>query len=406
MPEPLIPLVLRSQNKLKRLLKRGVDFQAELGFYTSWPEGLGTLLQAGYEPSEITMSLALNSGTAAVLVLKDTGKLYPELCIPSLAKCPHPEVREIAVQELADERKQLWDTAVTQLPIETLLQLNIRPDTLLGFKAAQVHCLLEAHGVNTNHIRSREGWLVYNAVEANTELANQMWDHGFRDVDDKDDMGMNALMKLKSLPEFGKGPPSLRLLKMASWLIEKGADIRLCPKIGDYSALHFLAASLADSLSLWAVWVDEQTVTTENSVRKNNFLSQLPSSLEAVLHSILLYDSRDLCNCYCSPTGCTPLAVFLGALTNNYLNIYDVNLIAKAILPSVFASLQSKSPEAFEERIIPQALRSITFRALDISHTCAHPTLQPTSWRSPDGSGFIAHPEYPTSKGLTGFPTF
>ncbi|KAJ5370283.1 uncharacterized protein N7496_006375 [Penicillium cataractarum] len=398
-PEPLIPLVLRSQNKLERLLKRGVSFQAELEFYPSWPEGLGTLLQAGYEPDKETMGRALNSGTAAVRVLKDTGKLYPELCIPFLAECPYPTAREIVVQELAEERKQLWNTALTHLPMETLLQLNIRPDTVLGFNAAQVHCLLETHGVNTNHIGSREGWLIYRAAKLNTELANQMWDHGFRDVDEKDDMGMTALMKLQSFLDFGKGPPALKLLEMASWLIKKGADGRLCPKICDYSALHFVAASLAESLGSWG-WVATQSETIENLLAKMNPLSQLPSSLEAVLHSILLDDSRDSCSCYCSPTGCTPLAVFLGALTKGRNDIYYVKGIAKVILPSIFASLPSKSPESFEERVIPQALRLITFEALEISHTCAHPTYQWSILGSSDDSGITAHPAVPYAQRL------
>jgi hypothetical protein len=71
-----------------------------------WPEGLATLLQAGYEADGRTMWSALRSGSyAAVKLIQDTGNLDPEQCVPDLAACHNSDVRETVIQELAERRR-------------------------------------------------------------------------------------------------------------------------------------------------------------------------------------------------------------------------------------------------------------------------------------------------------------
>jgi hypothetical protein len=365
MPEPLVPLVLRSQAKLERLLKRGVDFRAGLQFYTFWPEGLATLLQAGYEADGSTMRTALKSGSyAAVKLLHHTGNLDPEQCINALAGCPNSDARGIVIQELAERRKKLWGIAMTHLPPETILQLKVRPDTLLGYKAAQVHALLEENGIETGDGGWCQGRLIYEAARLNLELADQFWDIGFRDVDDMDDQGMTALMTLNRFLNYYPTSAPHYILGMAAWLIGKGADTGLCPMTYDFSALHFLGAALGSTMAKWT-----------------HPRSRLPSSYDAVVHSILLNDSHDSCCCHCSAGGCTPLVAFLRGLDTNR----DIHYIEEKAIPFMaymFASLSSKSPETFERKVVPQVLRYITFRALGLTDTCAHPKSE--AWRIPE----------------------
>lgn len=355
-PESLVPLVLRSQTKLERLIKRGVDFRTELQVYTMWPEGLATLLQAGYEADTMTVWTALYLGSyAALKLLRDTGNLDPEQCRPDLADCPNSDARWVVIQELAERRKKLWAVAMTQLPTETLLQLKIQPDTLLGYQAAQVNALLEDNGIETGDFDCREGWLVYQAADFNTELADQFWDIGFRDVDDMDDQGMTALMRLDRFDYYGLRRNPHELLRMASWLIGKGADTGLCPMIYDFSALHFLGAALGCSIATW----------TDPS-------SQFMSGYETVVHSILLDNSHDSCYCHCSPGGCTPLVAFLRRLIDTDRDIHYIEEKAVPIMADVFESLSSKFPEIFRKKVVPEVLRLITFRALGLNGTCAH----------------------------------
>lgn len=240
-PESVVPLVLRSQNKLQRLLKKGADFQTDVDFYAAWPEGLVSLLREGYEASTDTMRYALNSGPTGVQFLRDTGNLDTESFIPTLTACMYPSARQMVIQELAERRKQLWDIAVKRLPSGTLSQLGVKPSTLLGYKAAQVYKILKTKGVSTGDIERRQGWLVYEAASLDTDLADRLWDVGFRDVDDVDDQGMTALMKVYKYPRYGPYTAQ-RSFNMASWLIGKAADTRLSPVICEYTALHFLGA--------------------------------------------------------------------------------------------------------------------------------------------------------------------
>lgn len=359
-PEQLLPLVLRSQNKLERLLKRGVHFKCyNITLYATWPEGLATLLQAGYFADRETFHAALISGAAAVQVLRDTGNLHDMLLwnSPDLAASWDSAAREIVVRDLAVKRKHLSHLAEAHLPRETLSRLGVQPGTLLGYKAPEVNQLLEDQGIS-----SREefwiGWLIYEMAGTNTDLADQLWDSGFRNVDDMDAQGATALMKLESPLQHGRSIEPLAHLRMGSWLIEKGANTRLCPVIYEYSALHFLGAALGYA-------IDETT----------DPLSQAPASIEAVINMILLDDLRDPCSCHCSDGGCTPLTVFLDALLEPN---YDVDCIEGLTIDSlvdVLTLLISKSPEAFEEKVMPEVLRLLTFRVLEISHTCSHPKV-------------------------------
>jgi hypothetical protein len=186
---------------------------------------------------------------------------------------------------------------MTHLPRETILPLKVRPDTLLGYKAAQVHALLKDNGIETGDVDCKQGCLVYGAAALDTELADQFWDIGFQDVDDTDDQGLTALMKLRYSTDHSRSTP-LGHLEMASWLIEKGADTALCPIIYDFSALHVLGAILGWSIAEW----------TESSY-------QLTSSYEAVVHSIILADSHDSCERHCSSGDVLPSRRFLVGLS-------------------------------------------------------------------------------------------
>lgn len=362
-PEQMDPLFFRSQNKLERLLKRGVHYDCyDIASYVAWPEGLKTLLQAGYLADRVTFRAALKSGAAAVQVLRDTDNLYDDSLLensPDLSECGDPAAREIVVQSLAEKRKHLLELAEAHLPRATLSRLGVRPDTLLGYKAAEVNRLLN-QSLKDDGFPSGgvlwTGWLVYEAACLNTDLADQLWDAGFRDVDDMDRQGVTALMKLKATLTRDRLSTPLELLKMASWLVGKGADPHRCPVRYDYSALHFLSTTLGYA-------IDETT----------DPLSQAPASIEAMVNMILLDKFRDPCSCHCSDGGCTPLTVFLDALLRREYDVYCIDEIYIDILEDVFASLISKSARAFEEKVIPEVLCLLTFRVLEISHTCSHP---------------------------------
>lgn len=85
--------------------------------------------------------------------------------------------------------------------------------------------------------------------------------------------------------------------------------------------------------------------------------------------------SRHSCRCYCSPGGCTPLAVFLSELIKTQGAFSYTESIAIDGVVEMLSSLSPKSPGAFERRILPEVLRLLTFKTLGITHTCAHPKV-------------------------------
>jgi hypothetical protein len=129
----------------------------------------------------------------------------------------------LIVEAVAHRRTQLQLLIETELPAEKVKYLNVQPGTLLnrqGFKASQ---LLLEEGIEIGELCPEEEYSVYDTKSFSIRTADQLWDAGFKGVDEADELGYTSLMKLNDIrrpySELGQ------LLKRAAWLVSKGADM-------------------------------------------------------------------------------------------------------------------------------------------------------------------------------------
>ncbi|OKP09296.1 hypothetical protein PENSUB_5382 [Penicillium subrubescens] len=165
LPEEMQPLVYKSGKLLAAQLRKGTDIHRWIESYTRWGPGLALILQSGYTP-------------------------------------PVGAVRAAC---------------------EANYQLCIGIDTLQNVNAYEAYTLLAATSANLEGLSERPRWSVFDCVGVNLDLADQLWDSGFRDVNAIDKKNETCLTKL-----WENTPPCDLdvFLQKAHWLISKGADIR------------------------------------------------------------------------------------------------------------------------------------------------------------------------------------
>jgi hypothetical protein len=147
------------------------------------------------------------------------------------------------VQGFIDRQQRLKAVGETFLSDELCCEISITHDTLLGFDAFRTYEALKAGSFNADEFDGdyRYGWLsVYDSTGDNLELSDQLWNAGFRDVDEVDEAGGTCLTRMRSQFKF------VGLVEKANWLISKGADIN--HKKSGSSALHILGHTVGEAI--------------------------------------------------------------------------------------------------------------------------------------------------------------
>lgn len=325
--------------------------------YLQWPAGLVLLLQAGYTPGPRALSAACKTDCeASIKILINTRKFHlgpGELWDASFHR--NPAIAELVVQALINRRKQLQSLAETYLPEGVISQLGVRPNRLLNRKAYKAYQLLKAIGVDVSNVQEEREWSVYDKIEVNVKLADRLWDAGFQDVDEVDDMGGTSLMKLQSTPSQ-YGPAAL--LQMANWLIAKGAAI-------DRKELN------SSVLCLLGKTVGRTIYFSESVESAASELSQMSGGCKDLMRRILLDNTRDACCCPYAFAGCSGLTRFLTEFFRPRNNRPFDELVDR--LAVMLEKLTTTEPQQhLGDELAPGILRFITCYSLDISHTCAH----------------------------------
>jgi hypothetical protein len=353
---------------LYRFLKKGVDMATVLRDYTYWPRGLAILLQAGHKISPGIINAAWRANDVATFqLLFESRNLHPgcgDIHTISHPRHPNNEIRKIIVKALALRRRQLHDLALTHLPSETVSRLQIKSNSLLGFDSAEAYLLLKKQDLVIDMTEEEHGWLIYEAVGSDVQLADLLWDAGFRDVDDLNDVGETALMRLGNHDfQNPEEPLPLGILEMAEWLISKGANINHMKS--DSPALHYLGYSVGSDTQLVSPWI------------KSDQFSQVSKSCKILMLKIFLNSAQDTCCCFCSPVGgCSALTRYLDGLfpvRSTISHPFEKQFSALVRMLQYFTIwLNPSYRQFFEDTVASQILRFLTFRILDITHTCAH----------------------------------
>lgn len=349
----------RSSDYLVSLLRNGINLQQWVSSYVQWPTGLALILEAGHTPNlDSLISACEVNCVESIKILLNSQKLYigpSEL--QTACNHPNPVIMELIVTALADRRRQLQTLVETHFPEEVVSELGISPGTLLSCQAYKAYQLLKASSIDADNNLETTRWSVYDYIGINLKAADLLWDSGFRDVDDTQGNGSCIRGLWCNTP-----PCSLDMfLEKANWLINKGANIFLMEKT--CPALHYLGddvGSLLHSINDFEGCASQIRELSQDSIQ--------------LLLTIFMDETHDDCCCPCSLTGCSGLTAFLrGLFPTGYGNDMNELICRLAIVIEALTSSQRLPiQETLIDFIAPCVLRFVTFRRLDISHTCIH----------------------------------
>ncbi|KAJ6103530.1 hypothetical protein N7512_010632 [Penicillium capsulatum] len=325
--------------------------------------GLALILQSGHTSTEGALKAACEANCEeSVKILVNDHKCFignEELVIASFH--PNQAIVDLIVSEFIDRRKRLQALAEAHLPGSVQDQLRIESQSLLNVYACEAYTLLAATSVDLEGLLVHHRWSVFDCIGVNLNLADRLWRAGFRDVDDIDYDNETCLTKAWKVTP----PCDLEVfLQKIHWLISKGADVY--HQKSSASALHDIGNSVGSIL----YWMKVE----EDSSSKIHSLSE-PS--KALLGTILSDNTRDDCECACFLNGCSPLTTLLSGLlparTDHETAAKIIHLFAELLSVVLFHSKSEREPdERFKSHLSVGILRFITFKSLDITHTCLH----------------------------------
>ena len=215
-------------------------------------------------------------------------------------------------------------------------------------------------------------WTVYHSRFLTVEIAEKLWQNGFRDIDVPDAEGITPLMNIR-YHDVGDE------IEFDSWLIQKGANLhRLQRRPQDYDAdptisdvlppviraLHFVACHigyLAGSLAY-------VTPSRRKKQPLEMILHRLGKEARSLAASVFLDDLSDSCICACSSQGCLASTMMLRSF------VKELHLVEPPVswyLLSIECLIEIVGPnDQYPDWLVKEIIRFMTFKELELRHTC------------------------------------
>ncbi|KAL3467110.1 hypothetical protein BJX64DRAFT_283835 [Aspergillus heterothallicus] len=365
-PEIVKTILRESESDLKAALGSNlVDANCTIQSLTlleltvGWPKGLQILLDAGADIRRYDTGARDPIYQAIRLQCEDSLRILLQAgCTVRLSHISFggpPKMLLNIVQELASRRKRLWELSESYLPRQYLARHNtakcVLPDTGAaglydGLRARNIALdptlRVEHSGKSVHHgfyDPQRKLW-----VQPFLFTTSAMYKAGFRDIDVPDSSGRTPLMttisdcpNLDTIIPAGHGHDITCKIR---WFVSKGANLfRMLPR-SSATTFHYLACAMFyNKINL--------CLAGHGWGRLDRYILRVPIA--------------DNCLCGCCLDGCTPLSMAL-------------RLVLRRSIPLPF-----QAPKALEflishEETLPGSarpiIRSMTFDALGLTHTC------------------------------------
>ena len=223
--------------------------QTPLHLAVGWPEGVRLLLQhracidsrdqAGDTPLYYaltlgfpqTVSLLMKADCSLVLSknILDLAIGHPDYQIGGKYNYVRMNVLDTTIALLAERRRDL-QSRLSDLPITVSINTTVlRDDRILDEYAEYAECTEQAAQKTFDHIplrassllgdnQSRNYRTVYHIPELVVEVAEKLWNNGFRDIDVPDNDGLTPLASWRRTTRSEE-------IELCSWLIQKGAKL-------------------------------------------------------------------------------------------------------------------------------------------------------------------------------------
>ena len=223
--------------------------QTPLHLAVGWSEGVRLLLQHGAcfdsrdRAGATPLYYALNLGcpqTISFLMKAGCSLMVPWNALTLAIDRPHSYVRggsedarmkvlDTTIASLAERRRDL-QRRLTDLPVAVSINTTmLREDRVLDEFAECVECTVQAAQKTFDHIPLRASSLlenthsgkyctVYHIFELVFEVAEKLWENGFREIDVPDKNGVTPLAFMRTAGYSEE-------IELCSWLYQKGAEL-------------------------------------------------------------------------------------------------------------------------------------------------------------------------------------
>lgn len=374
-----------------------------LDYAIGWPQGVKILLEFGANPKSTTLLFLRQGGyipfidsdevNESTKILIDTGATFG---IEDIHDWKTTRWNSLIIKSMAERRKKLWEWARCYLPPEEIIRFNKDEATIVDAQVGELHELLKSLGKHIpSCLQESRGWMasqtVYHALSRLgydwTEIFDELYASGFRDIDAVDGYGRTPSMTYDSVIN-------------GAWFASKGAD---CGRR--------LPNSNGNVVILWSARIFGR-LTTEFSKRCHLPSTELQRRKERMsrfrhfVQVFMLHASQDGCVCPCSPDGCTGLSAALRWLCQKVQAGFCAGLRDfKTIYPNFarhfnqpeFVELSDRS--SFQQKLgalieifeaLPKAggiiVRAMTFEGLGINHACCT-EVDPYFWMLYEAKG-------------------
>lgn len=295
--------------------------------------------------------------------------VYSVLGFALTETCPM-NIIDVLIEALSSRRKELLELAIGILASERLRQLDISQDQTLDERTSDVYNALTEIGTAIPvalYSHSKNLGTVFHMKRLNTEVADRLYDAGFRDIEGYNAQGLTPLMSLA----FILFRPSESYSSLLSWFVSKGANIMTLQRDQHSRALHFIAAQFGHFIA--GQWLFYPEGLSSRFMRQ--FIKEISYAIERSGGLPLVLRTTDCCSCACSLSGCTMTV----SMMKSYLSCAKTCKFDRVspgnaeIRFDLWVSLTAAEPELTAE-VVTEILRLILFEELELSHTCCRIT--------------------------------
>ena len=292
------------------------------------------------------------------------------------------DVLDTAISMLAERRRNLQNRLVALSPAVTVNPKVFQDDRILDEYAQYAECVEEDAMRGNDHMPRHASSLlprcrtVYHVFHMTVEVAEKLWQNGFRDVDVPDEQGLTPLMCWR----WYSRDSLVIQLEVSSWLMQKGANLhRLQPGPLNYNAdstisamespsvistLHYVAYRIGQAATVLA---DDEYLGREKRPLQVR-LHQLSEEARLLAATVFLDVSYDDCICACSSQGCLASIIMLKSCTQ-WPYKAKPRRIGFSLATEYLIDLVGPR-DSFPDWLAKRIIRFRTFEELELRHTC------------------------------------
>ena len=372
-PESIRLICRENAQDFRKALQQGLVLPDErvahyplLEWAFGWPEGVSILLEFDANAKQHFLSLPYPGAghhSSAVLVL-EAGCHFNKRTLEESVEYADGERTMLLAKHLAARRHKLQKFAKDRLP-RVLMSVYHDNKILDGPDCVNVMDLLADHKISLPDSFGTEahkylilsgGDSVYHGLDQK-ECAEALYQAGFVDTAMLDSNGDSPFSRLIKYDVH-----STWFRELFQWHISKGANIHRRISWANETIIDILTLSITRYASIDLLYFDPNPDHSSHVIRFESNLQDLIT----IGGDIFFAPTRisDGCVCPCSPTGCTAISMILREVTVDGPPMYQ----CQQCVGRLFGRLQEwdqsywRNPRAF--------IRSLTFNALDLTHTC------------------------------------